>query len=97
MQMILLDPVKAEFAETIAYYNDDKEDEAARFFQKAVELDNHGDSYFYLGVIHANRGEIEKAIEYFRGRIRLRQGPEDFFAEEARKHLIRLIHSEDQF
>ena len=77
----------------IAYYNDDKVDEAIRFFHRAIELSNHIDSHFYLGVIYADRNEIDRAIEYFRSRIRLRKEFNDPFAEEARKHLNRLLQN----
>jgi len=80
----------------IAYFNDGKEDESIRFFKRAVELNNHVDSHFYLGIIHARRGDRELAIEYFRKRIRFRRGMDDPFAEEARKKLYELIHTEKQ-
>ena len=75
----------------IAYYNDEKTDEAVGFFQKAIEMNNHVDSHFYLGVIHAERGDKDRAVEYLRKRIRLRQKFDDPFAEEARKYLAQLI------
>jgi len=80
----------------IAYLNDHKEDEAFRLFERAVELDEHPDSYYYLGVIHSRRGEREKALAAFRSRIRLRRGQDDAFAEEARKHVVRLLSELDQ-
>ena len=75
----------------IAYYNDDKVDEAAGFFKKAIDIDNHADSYLYLGIIHAEKGESEQAMACFRHRIRLRNGVNDPYAEEARRQLNRMI------
>jgi len=76
----------------IAYYNDGKVEEAAGFFKKAIDIDNHADSYLYLGMIHDQRGESEQAKACFRQRIRLRNGVNDPYAEEARRQLNRLMH-----
>ncbi len=80
----------------IAYLNDHKEDEAFRLFKRAIELNEHPDSYYYLGIIHTRRGEREEALAAFRSRIRLRRGQNDAFAEEARKHVVRLLSEMDQ-
>jgi len=89
--------IKPDYAEAyynlgIAYYNSGKEDDAIRFFKKAIELNNYVDSYFYLGVIYAKRGEKDKAIEFLRKRIHFRKKLNDPFAEEARRLLFKLLH-----
>jgi len=89
--------IKPDYAEAyynlgIAYYNSGKEDNAIRFFEKAIELNNYVDSYFYLGVIYAKRGEKDKAIEFLRKRIHFRKKLNDPFAEEARRLLFKLLH-----
>ncbi len=75
----------------IAYYNDEKVDEAAGFFKRAIAIDNHADSYLYMGMIHAQKGESEQAKACFRQRIRLRNGVNDPYAEEARRQLNRML------
>lgn len=76
----------------IVYYHDGQTRLAGQFFQKAVDLNDHADAHYYLGVIYEATGEREKAITEFRTRIRLRTGPDDVFAEEARSHLVELLY-----
>ncbi len=76
----------------IAYYNDEKRDEAIRLFQRAIEINDHIDSHYYLGVIFSEKGDSIQAIDYFRNRVRLKKGYDDPFAEEARKHLGQLLY-----
>lgn len=80
----------------IAYYNAGRLGDAIRFFETAIELGNHVESHYYLGLIYDKMNETERAIEYFRRRIRLKRGRDDPFAEEARKNLVRLLESEDE-
>ena len=93
-RVLEIDPGKgsAYYNLGIAYYNDEREEEAVRFFKRAVEMEDHADSHFYLGVIYAKRGEKERAVEHLRRRIRLKKGNEDPFAEQARELLYDLLH-----
>ena len=76
----------------ILYYNSKDFDTAEKFFMRALSINNHANTHLYLAYLYEARGEYEKAIDYLRKRIRLRKGPDDEFAEEARKHLFQLVH-----
>ena len=79
----------------IAYYHDGRIDDAVRFFQRAIALDGHAESHYYLGVIFSEAGDEDRAINHFRTRVRLRQGKNDVFAEEARKNLLELLEQKE--
>lgn len=74
----------------VFYFNIDDRENAERFFLKAIELGNQVDAYLYMGYICQARGEIDKAVEYYRLRIRHKRGLDDRYADEARKQLYNL-------
>lgn len=78
----------------ILYYNSEDYDHAEKFFQKAISLDNHLNSHLYLAYLYEIQGDKDRAIEHLRFRIRNRKGFDDEFAEEARKRLFVLMHSD---
>ncbi len=69
-----------------------KSNEAISYFQKALAFGDVVNSYLYLAKIYEQKGEIDKAIYFLRKRIHFKLGPNDPFAEEARKHLIVLLN-----
>ena len=76
----------------ILYYNTEDYETAEQFFLRAIDLNNHLNANLYLAYLYEAKGDYDKAIEYLRRRIRFRKGPDDEFAEEARKHLFKLMH-----
>lgn len=76
----------------ILYYNSKDYENAEKFLLRAVAIDNHLNAHLYLAYLYEMEGEYDKAIEHLRTRIRNRKGLEDEFAEEARKHLFKLLH-----
>jgi len=76
----------------VTYFLQGSLDTAMAYFRQATVDDRFPDAYLYLGYIAEKRGDRSKAIEYFRKRIEYAQGPDDTFAEEARKQLYRLLH-----
>jgi len=78
----------------ILYYNSKDYDNAEQFLKRAIEIDNHLNSHLYLAYLYEITGEYDLAIEQLRKRIRYRRGRDDEFAEEARKHLFKLLHAE---
>ncbi len=74
----------------IYYYQSEDLDNAEKLFNRAVRTSNHTDSHLYLGQIYERRGEIDKAIEEYRLRIRHKKGLEDRFADVARARLFEL-------
>jgi tetratricopeptide (TPR) repeat protein len=79
----------------VAYYNDEAIQEAVRFFERAIEMEDHPESYYYLGVIYAEAGDKDRAVSFLRERIRLRKGFDDPYAEQARELLYELLHAEE--
>lgn len=92
-KVIKIDPDNADayYNLGIVYYHSKDYDTAIKFFERAIELADHLDSRLYLAYIYELRGEMDKAIEYLRARIRKRRNEEDRFAEEARKHLFQIM------
>ena len=96
-RVIDLDPANAD-----AYYNlgivylgtGDLKD-AEKLFQRAIELNDHPEAHLYLGFLYEKLGERDKAIAEYRKRIRMRKGPDDQYANEARKRLWELLHTVD--
>ncbi|HEX9971729.1 MAG TPA: tetratricopeptide repeat protein [bacterium] len=78
----------------ILYYNTEDYETAEKFFLRAIDLNNHVNANLYLAYLYEAKGNYEKAIEFLRRRIRFRKGPDDEFAEEARKHLFKLMHGD---
>lgn len=78
----------------ILYYNTEDFETAEKFFLRAIDLNNHLNANLYLAYLYEAKGNYEKAIEFLRRRIRFRKGPDDEFAEEARKHLFKLMQGD---
>ncbi len=78
----------------ILYYNAEDYETAEKFFMRAINLNNHLNANLYLAYLYEAKGNYEKAIDFLRRRIRFRKGPDDEFAEEARKHLFKLMHGD---
>ncbi|UCE05828.1 MAG: tetratricopeptide repeat protein [bacterium] len=78
----------------ILYYNSKDYETAEKFLIRAIAIDNHLNAYLYLAYLYEIRGEYDKAIAHLRKRIRYRKGLDDEFAEEARKHLFKLLHQD---
>ena len=95
-EIIRLEPDNADayYNLGVHHYNLENYEEAKKNFVLAIAIDDHVNSHLYLAYIHELEGNIESAIDHLRTRIRMRHGPEDEFAEEARKHLYKLIHSD---
>ncbi|MBN1779997.1 tetratricopeptide repeat protein [bacterium] len=80
----------------IAYYRTDEFDKAVPFFEKAAVNYGYADAYLYMGAIRMKQGRTGEAIEAFQSRVRLRQGPDDRYADEAARQLRRLLEMQQQ-
>ncbi len=78
----------------ILYYNSKEFETSEKLLQRAIAIDNHLNAHLYLAYLYEAKGDYEKAIEHLRTRIRHRKGLDDKFAEEARKHLYKLMHQD---
>ncbi|HHS13257.1 MAG TPA: tetratricopeptide repeat protein [bacterium] len=85
------DMAQAYYNLGIVYYNDGKTETAERLFQRALNLEPHVNSHFYLGLIALDRGDTARAVTHLRRRIENKDSESDFYAEEARKKLSDLL------
>jgi tetratricopeptide (TPR) repeat protein len=84
-RLIKLDPNSAEtnYNLGICYFHLEDYNKAEKLFKQAIELDHHANSYLYMGAIHKLNGNDEQALNYFRERIRRKNGDDDHYAREA--------------
>jgi len=95
-KIIKLDPEHSDayYNLGILHYNSNDFKNAKEMFNQAIAIDNHLNSYIYLAYISEVEDDLDGAIDYLRKRIHFKIGPDDEFAEEARKHLFKLIQSD---
>ncbi len=80
----------------IGYFHLKKYENAKTAFKKSISINDYPDSYLYLGAINRISGENDKALYYYRERIkRSKKGEDDYYAKEA-MHGIRLILADQQ-
>ena len=96
-KILQVDPVNAEafYNLGITYYHIENLKTSARFFERAIHVNNHLDSHYYLGLVLKELGETDRAIEYFRARVRRKRDSDDPVAEAARQQLYELTHPEE--
>ncbi len=78
----------------IAYLRDDKVKIAKALFKRAIEIDNHRDSHYYLGMLFFQESIADSARIYFQERLSLRQSQDDEFADEALRMLRKIDSSQ---
>ncbi len=74
----------------IAYYNQRDYETAKQFFETAISLDNHLESHLYLAYIYELEGEMDKAVDHLRIRIKDKMEDDPYY-EEARKQLFKIM------
>jgi tetratricopeptide (TPR) repeat protein len=74
----------------IGYFHLKDYERAEDLFKKAIEINDHSDSYLYLGAIYKLREDWDQALYYFRERIKRQTGDDDRYAKEAMRG-VRLI------
>ena len=74
----------------ICYFHLQKYELARNYFLKAIDIDDHTDSYLYLASIYKLEGDYDKALYYFRERVRRKSGKDDEYARQAMRG-IRLV------
>jgi tetratricopeptide (TPR) repeat protein len=68
----------------ISYFHQKKYDEAKKSFLKSISINEYPDSYLYMGAINKILGNYDKALYYYRERIkRSKKGEDDYYAKEA--------------
>ncbi|MCC7429416.1 tetratricopeptide repeat protein [bacterium] len=92
-RVVTLDPnhTEAYYNLGVACYRNGQTKEAEKFFLKAIQVNNHLDSHFYLASIYYQKNEKEKALKLINKRITLSPGPSDKFIENARDLKILIL------
>jgi len=68
----------------IGYFHKKDYSESKKAFLESIEIDEYPDSYLYLGAINKILGDYDKALFYYRERIkRSKKGEDDYYAKEA--------------
>lgn len=75
----------------IVKYHKKEFDNAIQYFKKAIEIDNNADAYIYLAVINRELGDRDKALFYYRERVRLKSGDDDHYAKEAMTGIRKIL------
>jgi len=91
-KLLLLDPQSAEnhYNMGICYFHKRDYNSAKKEFNRALEINDYADAYLYLGAMSRLEGDPERALYYYRERIKRKQGDDDQYAKEAMRG-IRLI------
>jgi tetratricopeptide (TPR) repeat protein len=97
LRLLELDPQSAEtnYNLGICYFHKKDYSKAEGLFKKAIDLNDHIDSYVYLGGIYKLREDWDQALYYFRERIKRKTGDDDKYAKEAMRG-VRLILARQQ-
>ena len=91
-KLISLNPNSADdrYNLGICYFHKQDYKKATEEFQRAIEINDYPDAYLYLGAINKLEGNIDRALYYYRERVKRQQGEDDKYAKEAMMG-IRLI------
>jgi len=85
------DNAEAYYNLGIVHYHHEDIDNAVKFFERAIKLNDHAEARLYLASIHERRGDIERAIQCLRERVRMSRGDDDIYAAEARRQLYKIL------
>lgn len=80
------------FALGVAHYVANHDELARGFFERAIAVGDHLDSYLYLGLIARRSGKPEEALPYLQERVLRKRDPQDRMAEIAREHIFQITH-----
>ncbi len=69
----------------VLYYEWDKIEQAKKYFEEAVRIDDFLNAHLYLGAIYKDSGDCRKALQEFRYRVAHKKGNDDYFAIQAMK------------
>ena len=94
-KLLSLNPNSAEnhYNMGICYFHKKEYDNAKKEFYRSIEISDYPNAYLYLGAMNRLEGNTDKALYYYRERIKRKQGDDDQYAKEAMRG-IRLILNE---
>ena len=67
----------------VVFYQKKDFKKALDYFLKAIDMDENLDSYLYAAMIYLELGDKERALKYFRERVKRMTGEDDHYAREA--------------
>jgi tetratricopeptide (TPR) repeat protein len=74
----------------ICYFHLQEYELAEQYFLEAIRINDHTDSYLYLGGIYKLKNDFNKALYYFRERVKRKTGDDDEYARQAMRG-IRIV------
>ncbi len=77
-------------------FHQKKYEDALNYFKKAIDIDRNLDSYLYMGITYRQLGDREKALKYYRERIKRKKGDDDYYAKEAMTGIRKILDEIDQ-
>lgn len=80
----------------IGYFHLQKYDQAGKAFEKSISINEYPNSYLYLAAINKINGHNEKALYYYRERIKRKQGEDDMYAKEAMRGIRQILKEQAQ-
>ncbi|MGD9900156.1 MAG: tetratricopeptide repeat protein [Calditrichaceae bacterium] len=80
----------------VVSFHQKKYEEALKYFKKAIAIDQNLDSYLYMGITYRQIGEREKALKYYRERIKRKKGDDDIYAKEAMTGIRKILDEINQ-
>jgi tetratricopeptide (TPR) repeat protein len=91
-KLLSMDPQSAvnHYNLGICYFHKVAYDSAKIEFNRAIDISDYPDAYLYLGAMYRLEGDPDRALHYYRERIKRKQGDDDQYAKEAMRG-IRLI------
>ncbi|NQT25892.1 tetratricopeptide repeat protein [candidate division KSB1 bacterium] len=78
----------------LAYHYQDDTQNAVRFFQRAIEIDNHAYSHYFLGIIALNKNQQTEALTHFRQCLISHPQKDDPYVVMSRQEIQKLVASE---
>ncbi len=75
----------------VVYFMKKEYQDALQNFLKAISIDQNRDAYLYAGITYRMLGENDKALHYYRERIRRKSGDDDKWAKEAMKGIRKIL------
>lgn len=80
----------------VVSFHQKKYNEALKYFKKAIDIDQNLDSYLYMGITYRQLGDREKALKYYRERIKRKKGDDDIYAKEAMMGIRKILEEINQ-
>lgn len=77
----------------ICYFHMKKYSEAEERFQQAIKINDYANAYLYIGAMNRLNGNRDKALHYYRERVKRKSGDDDKYAKQAMRG-IRVILNE---